>query len=67
MVNTASACHANELNGHATVLFTDRTKQGAFVGGQHADLGVMAVVEASTGPENLGWGSEGSCAAMRPH
>ena len=54
MVNTASACHANELNGHATVLFTDRTKQGAFVGGQHADLGVMAVVEASTGPENLG-------------
>lgn len=32
-----------------------------------ADLEVMASGAASTGPESLGWGSEGSYAARRPH
>lgn len=51
---------------HVATIFTEKIEHVAFQGGWHVDLGVTVGVEASTGPENLGWGSEERCAVMRP-
>lgn len=48
-------------------MFIEEIERAASVGVWRADLEEMVTVAVSTGPENLGWGSEGSCAATHPH